>query len=232
GKTFGALPERDAKKPSFAEARRLKYPVDSKQKDLSFSSETPRAKSTVCWPTLGHYTVSRDRRLSMLSSVLSDRLRLKIRQELGAVYTPEVFPVGTETFDNFGYLEVSLLVEPKQVRDVSALVAKIGADLAAGGISDDEFERAIKPTLASLDDLDNSFWMGYLADCQEHPGRLDIARCRKADYLSIKKSEIEALAKAYLSEGKATIINVAPIAPAKSASSKEVKAASANGTAG
>jgi hypothetical protein len=112
------------------------------------------------------------------------------------------------------------------------MVAKIGADMAAGGISDDEFERAIKPTLASLDDLDNGYWMGYLADCQEHPENLEIARGRKADYLSIKKSEIEALAKAYLGEGKATIINVAPTAPAKSASSKDAKAAAANGAAG
>lgn len=228
-KTFGALPERDARKPSFADARRLKYPVESKQKDVSFSSETPRAKSIVCWPTPGHYSVPRDRRLSILSGVLFDRLRLKIRQELGAVYTPEVFPVETETFDNFGYVEVSLLVEPKQVHDVSSLVAKIGADFAAGGMSDDEFQRAIKPTLASLDDLDNSFWMGYVADCQEHPETLDFARGMKADYLSIKKSEIEALAKAYLGEGKATIINVAPIAPAKSASSKEVNDVKAAG---
>ena len=109
------------------------------------------------------------------------------------------------------------------------MVAKIGAELAAGGITDDEFERAIKPTLATIDDLDNGFWMGYVADCQEHPETLEFARGMKADYLSIRKSEIDELAKAYLGEGKATIINVAPIAPAKSASSKEVKAVKAAG---
>ncbi len=228
-KTFGALPERDAKKPSFTEARRLKYPIEAKQKVVNFSSETPRAVSIVCWPTLDHYSVPRDRRLSILSRVLDDRLRLKIRQELGATYTPQVFPVGSSTFDNFGYLEAFLLVDPKQLPDVSPLVAKIGAELAAGGMTDDEFERAIKPTLATIDDLDNSFWMGYVADCQEHPENLDMARGMKADYLSIKKSEIEALATAYLAEGKATIINVAPVAPPKSASSKEVKDVKAAG---
>ncbi|HEY2147508.1 MAG TPA: insulinase family protein, partial [Pirellulales bacterium] len=228
-KTFGALPERDAKKPSFAEARRLKYPVEAKQKVVNFSSETPRAVSIVCWPTLDRYSVPRDRRLSILSSVLFDRLRLKIRQELGAAYTPQVSSVATNTFDHFGYVEAFLLVDPKQLPDVGPLVAKIGAELAAGGMTDDEFERAIKPTLATIDDLDNGFWMGYVADCQEHPETLDFARGMKADYLSIKKSEIEELAKAYLGAGKATIINVAPIAPAKSASSKEVKAVKAAG---
>jgi zinc protease len=228
-KTFGALPERDAKKPSFAEARRLKYPVEAKQKVVNFSSETPRAVSIVCWPTLDHYSVARDRRLSILSNVLIDRLRLKIRQELGAAYTPQVSSVATNTFDHFGYVEAFLLVDPKQLPDVGPLVAKIGAELAAGGMTDDEFERAIKPTLATIDDLDNGFWMGYVADCQEHPETLEFARGMKADYLSIKKSEIEELAKAYLGAGKATIINVAPIAPAKSASLKEVKAVKAAG---
>jgi zinc protease len=231
-KTVGALPEREAKKPSFDNVRRLKFPSEPKTKTVSFASEQPRGKSIVCWPTLDSFSMSRQRRLSILSEVLSDRLRVKVRQELGATYTPEVTSEASPTFDKFGYLKASLTVEPKQLPEVSRLVAKVASELAIGGVSDDEFKRAIEPTLASIDDRGNGFWAGLLGECQEHPEMLDFARGMKADFASIKRSEIEALAKAYLGEGKATIINVAPTAPAKSASSKEVEAASTNGTAG
>jgi predicted Zn-dependent peptidase len=44
---------------------------------------------------------------------------------------------------------------------------------------------------------------------------LDAARGRKADYNSITKADLEALAKQYLSAEKATIIDVAPTSSTK-----------------
>jgi zinc protease len=211
-KTFGTLPPRVAAKPAFASQRQVKFPVGVKAKEFQFASETPRALSLVIWPILEAHSVPRDRRMAVLTSVLGDRVRLKVRHELGATYSPMVFAGSSEAFSNYGFIGVQLFVEPKQVAEIGPLVAKMGAELANGKISDDEFDRAMKPILSSLDELGNGYWSNLLSQCQERPELVDTARNLKTDFQSIKKGEIEALAKKYLTQDKATVIGVSPAA--------------------
>ncbi len=211
-KTFGALPTRAAAKPSFADRRKLSFPVGVKAKQFPVVADTQRAISMVSWPVIASHSFQSSRRLNVLTRVLFDRIRLKIRQELGATYSPRVFAEASDTYGDYGYLAVQLIVDPKQLPEIGPLVVKMGAELAAGKISDDEFDRAIKPVWGSLDDLSNSYWLGVLEDCQERPSEIENARNYKADTLSIKKSEIESLAKKYLSRDAATVIGVSPAA--------------------
>ena len=44
----------------------------------------------------------------------------------------------------------------------------------------------------------NSYWLTVLGRAQERPEVLDWARSRRADFESITKADIDALAKAYL----------------------------------
>lgn len=211
-KTLGTLPPRDAAKPRFASRRQVKFPLGIKAKEFPVAADTPRAISLVAWPVLESPSIPRARRLGLLGDVLNDRLRVKVRQELGATYTPVTIVSTSEVFDNYGFIGVVLIVDPKQLPEIGPLVVKMAAELADGKIGDDEFERANKPFLSSIDDLDNGYWIGVAGCCQERPEVIDIARGRKADNLSIKKSEIEALAKTYLSSDQATLISVAPVA--------------------
>jgi zinc protease len=171
--------------------------------------------SVVAWPTPGERDIPRYRRFSVLASVLNNRLFSKVRKELGATYSPAVIQYGSDAFPDYGYLAALVTVDPKQLADIGPLVVKIGAELAAGKIDDDEFQRAMTPVLSSIDDLDNAYWLNVLSNCQEHPEFLDAARGRKADYNSITKADLEALAKQYLSAEKATIIDVAPTTSTK-----------------
>ena len=166
--------------------------------------------SFVVWPTLDRSLSRFDRRIGVLADMLNDRLRVKVRQELGATYTPEVIQSQSDAFPHYGYLAAALIVDAKQLPRIGPLVKKIAADLAAGQISDDEFERAMKPMLTSLADLNNGYWLSVLGHCQERPQDLAAARSRTADYTSIKKSEIQALAKQYLGADRATVISVTP----------------------
>ena len=211
-KTFGALPPRDAVKPAFAKERQVKFPTAPRVKDIQFVTKIPCAASMVAWPTPGGRDIPRDRRLRVLGTVLNNRLFGKIRQELGATYTPEVIRYTSDAYPDYGYLAALMTVDPKRLGEIGPLVAKIGGELAAGPIGDDEFQRAIKPELSSLDDLDNSYWLSVAGDCQEHPEFLAAARSRKADYSSITRADLEALAKQYLGAEKATLIRVAPAA--------------------
>jgi zinc protease len=211
-KTLGALPRRDAEKPTFTSQRQVKYPVGVKAREFRVAADTPRAVSVVTWPVMEAESIPRDRRLTVLAAVLGDRLRLKIRQELGATYSPMVDAFSSDVFSNYGFIGVQLFVEPKQLAEIGPLVAKLGGELGHGKISDDEFDRAIKPIVSSLDDLDNVYWLGVVGQCQERPELVKAARERKADNLSITKTEIEALAKKYLSQDRATVIGVSPAA--------------------
>jgi zinc protease len=216
-KTLGALPKRAAVKPSFAKERQVRFPTAPKNKEFRFVAQTPRAISLVYWPTDGARDVARDLRTGILANVLADRLRIKVRQELGATYSPHVTSYAPDEFPDYGCLEAEMTVEPKQAAEIGRLVDKIGADVATNGISDDEFQRAIKPVLSSLDDMvmNNGYWSYLLGRCQEDPTVLDVARNRKAEYTSITKQEIEVLARKYLSGDKATVISIVPSEPAK-----------------
>jgi zinc protease len=216
-KTLGALPKRAAAKPSFATERQIRFPTATKSREFQFVAQTPRAMSLIYWPTDGARNVARDLRTGILADVLNDRLRLKVRQELGATYTPIVSNFSPDAFPDYGFIEAQMTVEPKQAAEIGRLVAKIGADLANGEISDDEFQRAVKPMLSSLDDvvMNNGYWTGVLERCQEDPTVLDSARNLKAQYASMTKQEIQALAQKYLAQGRATVISIVPSEPAK-----------------
>jgi zinc protease len=214
-KTLGALPTRDAVKPDFVKQRVVKYPSAPKTKEIHFASEATRAMSVVCWPTPGIRDIPLSRRIDVLAAILNDRLQNKVRKELGASYTPTVTNTGSQTFRDYGFLEADLVVEAPQLQQIGQLVADIADDLASGAISDDEFNRALTPILSGIEGRvkNNGYWLSTISDCQENPAALDIARKSASDFRSITKSEVEGVAKQYLTADKATIISVAPTAP-------------------
>jgi zinc protease len=190
----------------------IKFPAEPKAKDFHFTSQLPRALFVVCWPTAGTQDVLLRRKLNVLAEVLSDRLRLKIREELGATYTTEASSNATDTFPDYGYIMANMTVEPKQVDVISRLAAAVGDELANGQISDDEFNRAIQPFLASLEHVtqSNGYWVSTLCESQERPATLEHARRMGSDFKSITKDDIQTLAKRFLMADKATIVNIAP----------------------
>jgi zinc protease len=215
-KTLGALPQRSAVKPSFAKERQIVFPT-AKGQEFRFASQTPRAMDLVCWPTDGSRDAARDLRTGILAQVLGDRVRLKVRQQLGASYSPSVVSAAPDAFPDYGFIEADLTVEPQQAAKIGSLVAKMGADLAAGSIGDDEFDRAMKPMLSNLDVVlsNNGYWLNVLGHCQERPSDLDFVRGVKDTFRSVTKQEIESLAKKYLAEGQATVISVVPASTEK-----------------
>ncbi|HZZ72290.1 MAG TPA: insulinase family protein [Pirellulales bacterium] len=208
-KTVGALPERDADKPKSDLPEKVKFPA-GESREFSFTSEIARGVLFVAWPLPGEWTHSRNRRATMLGDVFSDRLRLKIRNELGATYTPDVMVSASDVFKQCSYLAVVLRLEPQRLDEIRGRVESIAAELAKGPISVDEFQRAMQPTLASLDDLNNFYWLDVVDQCHEHPEVLAAARSRSKDVSSITKDELEALAKILLVPKEVTIVKISP----------------------
>lgn len=212
-KTLGALPKRAEKKPPYEKERAVAFPKPEASKVFRFETEIPKAIATIYWPTTDMNDIQRTRRLTVLGSILDDRLRIKVREELGDTYSPACYHVANDTFTGYGYMTTMIECKPELSDKLTKLVVEIGDKLANGKITDDEFDRAIKPMLAQLEQMrrDNRYWsMNVLRCSQEHPERLNWARSFVSDFSGIKKDEIEALAKEYLGASRAVIAGIVP----------------------
>jgi zinc protease len=213
-KTLGALPKRADKKPAYEKVRAVAFPKPEASKSFPFETEIPKAIATIYWPTTDMSIIQRARRLTLLGSILDDRLRIKVREELGDTYSPACYHVASDAFTGYGYMTAMIECKPEQAHKLTKLVVEIGDKLSSGKISDDEFDRAMKPMLSQLEQMrrDNRYWsMNVLRCSQEHPERLDWARTFVTDFSGIKKEEIEALAKEFLGAKRAVTADIMPL---------------------
>ena len=213
-KTLGALPPRADKKPAYEKERAVAFPKPEASKSFPFDTEIPKAIATVYWPTADMRDIQRTRRLSLLASILDDRLRIKVREELGDTYSPACYHVANDTLTDYGYMTTMIECKPELAVSLTKLVVEIADKLSAEPITDDEFDRAIKPLLTQLDQMrrDNRYWsMNVLRCAQEHPERLDWARSLVTDFSGIKRAELETLAKEYLGAKRAVSADIIPI---------------------
>ncbi len=212
--TFGSLPPRAAQKPPYAEERLVKFPA-AQTKEFTFQSEIPKAVVLVYWPTIDIFDIKKTRRIGMLGAVLDDRLREKVREELGDSYSPFAHNIPSDTWKDFGYLFAQVTIDPAQSDKVAGVVAEIAKELATGDkITEDELERAKKPNVVSIEEMrrTNRYWLGsVLEDSQEYPDRLDWSRHFVDDYKSITVAEVNALAKEFLKEDKQVIVVIKPV---------------------
>lgn len=211
-RTLGALPPR-APKPDFAGARQVRFPAPPPAETYSVETEILKSLVLVYWPTTDSSDIHRVRRLSLLASVVEDRLRRVIREELGAAYSPSAASSQSDAFPGYGNLSTRVEVDPAQATTVQEMLLRIGAELRAGGVTDDELQRAKEPRLTALRDTvrDNRYWIGsVLGRAQEKPEVLDYARSLSPDYAAIAKPELDALAAEYFDNARAARFIIRP----------------------
>ncbi|MES2597400.1 MAG: insulinase family protein [Verrucomicrobiota bacterium] len=212
GKTLGALPKRAAEKPKYTAERNVPFPSPGST-DFKFETEIPKAIACLYWPTGDMLDIKRTRRLNLLSSVLDDRLRIKVREELGETYSPACYHVASDTFTGYGYVTAMIECKPEQAASLSELVTKIANELSTGEITDDEFERAQKPIMTQVEQMrrDNRYWaQNVVRNAQEHPERIEWSKDLLTDFSGIKKEDISKLAKEFLGKGRAVNVVVMP----------------------
>ena len=166
------------------------------------NSSIDKALVTVAWQTDDFWDISRTRRLNLLASVLGDRLRLKVREELGATYSPVVYNQSSRTHEGFGILQSKMTVSPDQARTMAGLVKEVAAELGQQDIDNQELERALEPTLTSIRDMqrNNSYWLNVvMVLSSRHSEQLQWPLSIVKDFQSITAGELRQLAEEYLS---------------------------------
>lgn len=211
--TVGALPERENEKPRHAAKRKLEFPGGVGAKVFEYESNIPKAVAMVAWPTADMWDISRTRRLGVLADIITERLRVKIREELGEAYSPYAYNRSSDTFEGYGYAAALITLSPESVAKIAEMTAAIGADLASNGANQDELDRMIAPLLKQLEEWrrNNRYWLSsVLASSQEYPIRLEWSRTMEQDLRSVTLEEINLLAKEYLQAERAVQILVMP----------------------
>lgn len=212
--TIGAIPAREDK-PALSELKKVAFPEPPFAKGYSIESEILKGLVQLYWPTEDGLEAPRNRRLNLLGAILNDRLRVKVREEIGGTYSPRAGSNASDTFPDYGYVVASLDVDPPTAGKMSDLVVEIADDLARNGVTEDELNRARLPLLTALRESlrNNGYWSAFvLARAQEKPEVLDWTRTRIADVEGITSAEISALAKKYLSREHASRATILPSA--------------------
>lgn len=212
--SLGALPERRAEKPDFSERRVLFPPSGGDEKRIEFESRIPSGIAAVYWPTSDRWDIARDRRLSLLARVFSDRMRVRIREEMGEAYSPYAVSNTSGTYTDYGWFYGIVGVDPEQADAVAEVIVEIARDLRAEGVSNDGLQRALRPVLTSLRDRvrGNRYWLeSVLSGSQEHPERLEWARTMSEDFAAITAGEVETLAREYLDPDEALRVLLIPV---------------------
>lgn len=226
-KTLGALPKR-APRPALNELRQVKFPATPIARDFTIDTEIPKGVVRLYWPTTDSLEIHRTRRLSLLGEVLNDRLRVKVREELGDAYSPGAGSAPSDVYPGYGYMQAGVEIDPPRAKTVADLIVEIANDLAEKGVTEDELERAKKPLLTSLRESarTNSYWLNaVLSRAQERPQVLDWCRSRYSDFEGITKAELDALAKTYLGSTRASRVIVLPAAAPAVPAAAQKKAA-------
>ncbi len=199
-----ALQMEASRQPVFPKGATRRFKVDTK---------IEKGLVVVAYPTEDFWDIGRTRRLSVLAQVFSEKMREKIREELGAAYSPFAYNQSSRCYPNYGVFNAFVQIDPNAADTAIANVRQIADGLAQNKITDDELRRALDPLLTSLKDLrrQNHYWLNsVLKGLSNHPEQLEWSRNMVDDYASITSDELLALARRYLKNKNAATVVVTP----------------------
>ncbi len=211
GRFIGSLPERrgkvrpkDIRPPDFPEGEEL---------EISVPTRISKALLVTAYPTTDTWDIEETRRLSILSRILSDRMRVRIREEMGASYAQSAFHRPSRAYPGYGILAGYTILDPEEMNSVQEAFKEIAADVHENGTDEDELKRALEPTLTGIREQlrTNEYWLDtVLKGAARHPVQLDWSRSIKSDYEKITPGDVGRMAEKYLLNEQSATIRIRP----------------------
>lgn len=198
--TLGALPPRPARSEAVPAAAPARFVADRSTKVLTHSGAADQGAMTMSWPTTDGRDLKSDLTRDLLAAVMGLRLTDKLREELGATYSPQAFSYAPLAFEGFGHITAFMTVPPETMDSTARAVREIASELASAPVSADLFDRARNPIRAGLErsETQNAGWLGLVAEAQSDPALLDRRRQRRRVLEAITPADVQAAAKRYL----------------------------------
>jgi zinc protease len=217
--TFGALPARPAKRLT---AGTMRFPAAPAQPVTLFhKGRADQAVGFIAWPTTGYSADTRvlARTLAVLGSVFQLRLTDRLREQEGASYSPGAGSAASTVWPDYGYLAAQIEVPPEKLDGFFKAAQEIAADLVTRPVTEDELNRARRPSLESLDRAraGNGYWLGALAEVGEDPFRLQSILTQRGDLEAVTPASLQQAARRFLVPGSAYRVKVVPGTPVPTA---------------
>ena len=161
--TFGALAY-DFTPPQKRKVSDLQLDTPGQYR-LTHQGNSQNALAIRVYHTADNSDKKRNNTLNILREVLNLKVTQKLREELGAAYSPSVFNTQSRFVVNDGYIQFDTQTSPEQLVQVMRAYDEIVAEVKReGGISDDELSRAVEPLVAGINQAleQNGFWLNRL----------------------------------------------------------------------
>lgn len=211
--TLGALPARDPLS-SLPPPR----PVTLAKLPLVHSMHTLAAAEQGAvywyWPAPDIAAVPDHRVADFLARVLSDRMRVRIRDELGASYTPEARYVMHPEYRGFNYFYAGGEVAPAQLSSAASLIMREVEILRSKGIAAETFSRLRPAILHEYETLYKSrnFWLeSVLCDLREYPENLAVARDYLAGVNAVTVEQLNRALQKYFFRENSLVLTALPV---------------------
>lgn len=210
-RTFGTLPKRRAWK-SFDAHRDMPAPKPGVRMTRTIETQIPKSLVLIAFPTTDGMDVVSMRKQNLLNTVVNDRLRLEVRERLGAAYSPGSGVQASTINPGVGLLFMQAMADPDKVETLVQACLDVADSLAKDGITDEEMTRLLEPIRNQRRDSKrtNGYWLQFLARAQSEPGQLDDIRSGDAFYEAVKAADITPLAKEYMPSERASVMIVNP----------------------
>lgn len=209
-KTFATLPERE--KSIELGDNKVDLQPQGSSVSLDFTSDKIKAMGLAVWETCPMKDITKARASGLLSSILDDRMRVKIRKENSIVYSPFAYNRSDRVYD-FGVLMAGSVVDVENIDVLLNLLTEVASELGKGEITQDEFERAKLPLLKQIEKMrrTNGYWLeSVLAYSQVSPVKLDWAKTIVSGFDDLTLEELNALSKDIFGKAEASKIKVVP----------------------
>ncbi|MFK5956821.1 MAG: insulinase family protein [Planctomycetota bacterium] len=209
--TFGVLEPRRAVNPY--EGRRSGVKVVAGVKvERSIDTLDQKATLMMLFPTTDGMVAANRRNLSFLGSIVNDRLRLEVRERLGAAYSPGAGAESSQIYHGLGGLLIRANGDPSKVDELVQACRGVAQSLATDGVTQEEVDRLSGPLLNQLRDAQrtNGYWLSTLGNAQSRPESLDELRVLVKFYENLSVKDLSALAAEYLLPDRASVLVVLP----------------------
>lgn len=210
-RTVGCLPPRLPPKP--IQSVKFVPTIAPGPTPLTVSTTSRHGAVQVTWAAPAGFAHLARRKNELLAGVITNRLAEKIREEMGATYSPSCNVWRSDFQPENAYFIASLTCEPGEVKRIADSVRQAADELARNGVSNEEFERARQPLLQSTPAQlrNNSYWLyACVATAQSRPGELEGPRTRESDLTQLTPAEISALAAEVLPAARASVFTAVP----------------------
>ncbi len=210
-RTLGALPAR-REALAYEDERVVEPPRTGLRMREQIETEVPKSLVLLAVPLTDGLETDRRRNLGFLGKVVNDRLRLEVRERLGASYSPGAGTQLSSVYPGVGLLMIQAMSDPEKVETLVDACLAVLASLSDEGIEQAEVDRLAEPAIAQLRDgrRTNGYWLGTISQAQSDPAKVEDARTIEAYYQDVSAEAISKLAAEYLHPDRASLLIVDP----------------------